>query len=379
MPLKLVRREGSENWYIRGTVRGTSVFETTGTDNKEAAEAVRIATESRLLTESVFGKSATKTFGECAESYLESGGSPRFLGKKNKETGQWSGLIGHFMMTKMHKIGQDELDVAAELLYPRASPQTRNRQCYTPFIAVWSFATTRKWAEKRTWSRPRAHKKGTAIRLKPQRAGTHPVTYERAAKFVAAMSPAPAMVMTALFYSGMRPIELFALMTTDISVEDRWIVVQNSKTGERRGVPMHEFVVPLYTAISTRGSEAFLNARGKPYPLTDEHGGQIATPVYSARELTGIRDIAPYTGRHSASTQLVLNGIHPYIKDQILGHAATEMSRLYTNIPQAQLIEAINTLPVPTLWRECAWLQDPLTWTKKVYRPATNVKTKKMA
>ena len=381
MPLKLVQRKGSDHWYIRGTVRGTSVFETSGTDNKEAAEAIRVKLENRLLEESVFGKKATVTFGEAAAAYLQSGGSPRFLGKMDDD-GRWSGLIGHFMNTPLRSIGQDELDAASAVLYPKAGPDTRNRQCYTPFIAVWNFASSssRKWAEERKWSRPKKPRKGTAIRLKPQRAGTHPVPYDRAARFVVAMSPAPAMVMTALFFTGMRPIELFALQVADIDVPGRWLVVQNSKTGERRGVPMHEFLVPLFAAIvKSRETDAFLNARGLPYPLTDEHGGQIATPVDTARELTGIRDIAPYTGRHSTSTQLVLNGIHPHVKDQIMGHAVTDMSRHYTNIPQAPLIEAINTLPVPDIWRQCAWWQDPIAWTKKVYRPEKYAKAKKIA
>jgi hypothetical protein len=39
--LKLVRRKGSPHLYLRGTVRGQSVFETTGTDNPLAAEPCR--------------------------------------------------------------------------------------------------------------------------------------------------------------------------------------------------------------------------------------------------------------------------------------------------------------------------------------------------
>jgi integrase/recombinase XerD len=46
---------------------------------------------------------------------------------------------------------------------------------------------------------------------KKARAGTKPVAYAHAAKFVLAMSPAPAMLMTTFFYTGMRPIELFTL------------------------------------------------------------------------------------------------------------------------------------------------------------------------
>jgi hypothetical protein len=56
MSLELKRRKGSKHWYIRGTVRGQSVFETTGTDDKAAAEAIRIQREARLLEDSIHGK-----------------------------------------------------------------------------------------------------------------------------------------------------------------------------------------------------------------------------------------------------------------------------------------------------------------------------------
>src|SRR5438045_3820430 len=94
MPLRLVRRKGSEHWYVRGSVRGVRVFETTGTDRKEIAEAIRIKREARLLNESVFGKQKSLVFEEAALAYLENAGSPRFLGEfKN---GKWTGLIGYF-------------------------------------------------------------------------------------------------------------------------------------------------------------------------------------------------------------------------------------------------------------------------------------------
>src|ERR1051325_5934440 len=96
MSLKIVRRAGSPNWFIRGTCRGQAVFETTGADDRAAAEALRIQREAELLKQSVFGKKATVTFAEAAASYLAAGGSPRFLGKFDEAAGRWNGLIGYF-------------------------------------------------------------------------------------------------------------------------------------------------------------------------------------------------------------------------------------------------------------------------------------------
>jgi integrase len=172
------------------------------------------------------------------------------------------------------------------------------------------------------------------------------------------------MVFTALFYTGMRPIELLSLCAKDVDVQGLWIVLRSSKTGEPRGVPMHDFLVPLFSSLLERkgkSKQIFRTFKGQPYRVDGNYGGQLSSSIDTARRETGINDISAYTARHTVSTQLVINGVHPHIKDQILGHAVDSMSRRYTSVPQAPLIEAINTLPVPDTWSGLWWWRDPLT------------------
>jgi len=372
MPLKLYKR-GSTYW-ITGTVKGighdgkkqsVSIRKSAQTTDRTVAEATRAKTESRILDEIAHGKAKVVTFREAAESYLESGGSGRFLLDIKADDSE-SGLMVYFGETRLSDINQKTLDDAAASMFPNAQPETRNRQCYTPFIAVWNHAVKNGWATVRLWSRPRKPKGTNVVRLTARRAGTFPVEYGHAARFVAAMSPGPAMLMTALFYTGMRPIEAFALTADEVDVSGRWITLTKTKTGEPRGIPVHEFLVPLLSALVGRGGRVFRTPRGEPYEAVEEGGGGLKSAINGARRRTGIKDIAPYTGRHSASTGLVVAGVHPHIKDQILGHAADDMSRHYTNVPQAPLIEAINKLPVPDVWAKLPWLEDPLAWAGKL-------------
>lgn len=326
------------------------------------------------MEESIFGKRAVVSFAEAADSYLTLGGSPRFLRAKD---GRWIGIASHFLDRKLHTIKQHDLDRSALSLHPNASPSTRNRQCYTPFIAVLNHAATNEWVVFRQWRRPRKPK-GTAVLTRKQRSGTFPIEYGQAARFVGAMSPAPGMLMTALFYTGMRPIELFALEAADVNVPGRWIVVAKSKTGEPRGVPRHEFLVPLFEALVPRGGRLFRTHKGHPYPLAEDGGGQLKTAINGARRRSGIAGVSPYTARHTVSTQLVVNGVHPHIKDQILGHAADDMSRRYTHVPQAPLIAAINTLPVLDAWCALEWWQDPVAWSTKLLKWGKAVNTRSL-
>src|SRR5262245_34531442 len=119
MPLKLVKRKDAKAWYIHGTVRRIPVRESTGTTDRVAAEAIRITREAELLNQSIHGKRATVTFADATLSYLEGGGSPKYIGQYRDD--RWDRLLGRFYDTKLSTIGQNELDAAARILLPDSS------------------------------------------------------------------------------------------------------------------------------------------------------------------------------------------------------------------------------------------------------------------
>ena len=133
MPIKLVRRPKSPNWIMRGTIRGIFHEESTGTRDKRLAEEIRAKRENEILQESVHGRRATATFAEAAVSYLEAGGSKRFL----------EPIIKHFGVTSLAKIDQNVIERGARKLYPEASDATQVRQFYTPVSAVLRHAAKR--------------------------------------------------------------------------------------------------------------------------------------------------------------------------------------------------------------------------------------------
>lgn len=359
MSLKVVAHPRSKNLYLRGNVRGQDVYESTKTDSQEAAEALRIKREGELLDATIFGAKSVTTFAQAAVKYLKGGGSARYLGEYDERTGEWTLLIGIFGSRKLLTITQEDLDAAAQKLYPGTTAATRNRCAYTPFVAVWSYAAGDSLCDTRTWRRP-SDRKSTKTATKPQRRGAAPVSYELAAAFLAAMSPAAGITMTILFYTGLRPIELFTMTADDVMPDRQWMVVNSSKNnGEPRGVPMHRCLVPLMTILKARGGALVRTYKGVPYEPKDEGGGQMKSAINGAAKRSGIKDISPYTARHSVSTQLVIEGVHPHVKDQILGHAVTDMSRRYTKVPQMPLIEAMDLLPVPAGIPALPWIRDP--------------------
>src|SRR5262252_3774658 len=120
--LRLVQRRRSPNWIIRGTLRGIRVEETTGTSNRRFAEEIRAKRESEILAQSVYGRRASCTFAEAALSYVEKGGSKRFL----------EPVVRYFGTTPLARIDLDAIERGARKAYPSASNATLDRQFFTP-------------------------------------------------------------------------------------------------------------------------------------------------------------------------------------------------------------------------------------------------------
>lgn len=336
MPLKLTRRGASPYWYIRGTVRGQPLFESTGTDNEDAAEAIRIKREAELLDISIHGKRTVATFFEAAVIYMEAGGDARFLGYEDKP-GHWTGLLGHFGERRLSGIGQIDLDNAAKKLLPKATPETRNRQVYTPFIAVWRHAAKRDLCPPREWQRPK-------MTAKPR---DRWVTTEEAEKLVANAAPHIAPLVVFLLYTGARMSEALGLDWRDVDLGAGWAVFRETKRkGEDRGVPLHPLVVETLERMKHRQGRVFLTRAGTPYYDSGKlAGGQVKTGWAGMCRRAGVSGVTPHTLRHSFSTWLTSAGVHPRVRDELMGHETSGMGSRYSHVPREDAIAAVRKLP----------------------------------
>lgn len=288
MPLRLVRyAKRSPHWYIRGSVRGKAVFETTGTDDKEAADAIRIKLESDILDRSIFGASATVTFAEAAISYLAAGGEARFLGEWNAATKTGTLLVGHFAFTAIGKIGQAEADAAAETLYPGTLAATRKRGLYVPLCAVLNHAARKKWCARPMISHP-------SVPL--------PVTNwsspERLEKLLPHCSAQMRRFLMVGAYTGARLSEILRIdWDRDVSLHLRAIVLRKTKNGEMRTVHIPD---PMLIELARVPAE---DRHGPMFKWTNKVS--VYVPLKSACKRAGVDYLPPHQqGRHTYATWL---------------------------------------------------------------------------
>lgn len=276
MPLRLIRYKGrSPNWYLRGSVRGQDVFETTGTSDREAAEAIRIKREAQLLDRSIFGAGASVTFAEAAVSYLSEGGEGRFL----------KPIADRLARTKMRDINQTTAETLAALLYPNTSPATRKRQLYVPLCAVLNHGAKRGWCVRPAIEHPSVPE--------PKTTWSSP---ERFGKLLAVTKGQLRRFLMVSAYTGARLSEVLAInWDDDVSLPLRAIVLRKTKNGEMRTVHIPD---PLLIELSAVPEH---ERRGPMFSWASKQC--VYVPLRNACKRAGVEYMPPHQqGRHTYAT-----------------------------------------------------------------------------
>ena len=222
MPLKLVKRSDRPHFAIRGTYLGRYVNRSARTGKRAVALKVLKQVE-RQIESGEFSERDEPTFASAALAYMKAGGERTYLKR----------LLEHFGDTPLSRIGQHEIDRAADSLYPTSSPATRNRQCYTPISAI-----LRRAGIHGVLRRPRGGygNKQTAW-LWPEQAEA---IFAEAEK----LNPEFATLLIVLCYTGMRLSEALGLTWNDVRLEDGFAYVPDTKNDDPRAV----FLPPVAVA-----------------------------------------------------------------------------------------------------------------------------------
>ena len=286
MSLRLVRRSKSPNWIIRGTVRRIRVEESSGTGDRRVAEEIRAKREVEILEQSIHGRRATCTFAEAALSYIESGGSRRFL----------EPVLRHFTTTPLARIDLGAIERGARKTYPSGSNATLVRQFYTPTSAVLKHAARRGWCAPLVVERPNVA--APAINW---------LTLDNANRLIDACGGHLRPLVLFMIYTGARIGEALWLDWRDIDLARRHVVFPKTKNGGARGVPLHDRVVVSLANLPHRTGEVFRRPDGLPYERPKRAddtsaGSRIKKAFAGACSRAGIVDFSPHGCRHTWAT-----------------------------------------------------------------------------
>jgi len=199
---------------VRGTVNGERIERTTGFRTRRESLAVlkqmeKEAAEDRLRLPS------DPTFASATARYQRNGGDGRFTDKLIEAVGD----------KPLKLIDQDFVDDLAHELYPEASPATRNRQVYTPIIAVLRSAGVAKLIR-----RPKgAQGEARVAWLWPEQAN-------KLAKAAHEVHPELSILIILILATGMRLSEALGLRCADIRLTEKHAILKKTKNGKPRSL-----------------------------------------------------------------------------------------------------------------------------------------------
>lgn len=284
MPLKLTRRSKTGAFYIRGTVAGNDIYESTGCNSKSQAEAYRHRRESQILNRHAHGKAATLTFAEAALTYIQAGGETRFLEKILEFFGE-AQLVADLDNSRV----QD----AAAAIYPNAQPATVNRQLITPISAVVAMAAENGLAENRKYRRYKA--KGARTRW---------LQSGEMRRLLQKADPHLVPILACLIGSGARTSEVLKAEVDDFYPDTGEIWLPETKSGHPRMVQLPRRSLDLIFAhgIPADG-KLFRTPKGGAYVVRENSGGNFAASFNKARDAAGLgQDVTPHVLRHTWAT-----------------------------------------------------------------------------
>jgi len=154
------------------------------------------------------------------------------------------------------------------------------------------------------------------------------------------------LVLSLLYYTGIRKSELLNLNWTDINLSKSTIIIRRGKGGKDRLIPLHKEV--------TRLLDLYLDKR---LPLKTEaliigeQGRRLCNSsfVYLLKMyliLSGLKKkgYSAHSFRHSFATHLVEAGVDLFKVQKLLGHASLDTTKIYINFNSSQMAKAVDRL-----------------------------------
>ena len=224
----------SPNWYVRGTVAGQPIFESTGTRDRAQAEAYRVRLEHEIYECGALGKEQPASFAEAAIAYMEHTGQARFI----------KPLIEYFKERPIDQITQSDVDRCAREISGQNKPSTRVRHIYGPISAILNHA----YKIELPGSSPRKF-----MRPKVDREPVVWATDDYLDRLLPHCHPRLRALVIVMTDTGLRISEALRLIPADFSMRRGWINIGRMKNGEAAFVPISESTLATVDAIMPDG------------------------------------------------------------------------------------------------------------------------------
>ena len=147
-----------------------------------------------------------------------------------------------------------------------------------------------------------------------------------------------------LMHTGCRLSEVLTLQWDDVFLNEGYLHLKDSKTGEKK-IPLNESAKSILASLKT--------VNGNPYVFVGDKPGTCLTTLKRAwtkiRGLADLHDVRIHDLRHTFASLAIKQGVDLYTVSKLLGHRNIHTTTRYAHLEIKQLIAATNK--VDEVWK----------------------------
>ncbi|GAX62381.1 site specific recombinase [Candidatus Scalindua japonica] len=146
-------------------------------------------------------------------------------------------------------------------------------------------------------------------------------------------------IVTIALHTGMRRGEILGLKWEQVDLKHGFILLDISKNGERREIPINTTLEYLFKEIPRSVESMYVFAGKNGNPLTD-----IKNSFHAALKNAGILDFRFHDLRHTFASHLVMAGVDLTSVKELLGHKDITMTLRYSHLAPGHKRKAVQVL-----------------------------------
>ncbi|MBT4838115.1 MAG: site-specific integrase [Methylococcales bacterium] len=165
------------------------------------------------------------------------------------------------------------------------------------------------------------------------------------------------IVVVLALSTGMRRNEIMSLKWKDVDFKLNRIILEDTKNGERRSIPISDQPLKLLLEHRKRMSRSELLFPSKVDPTKSM---DLRKPFATALKLAEIEDFKFHDLRHSAASYLIMNGASETAVGELLGHKTMQMVKRYSHLSESHITRRLSENKVCEIYSTiyCALLLD---------------------
>ena len=162
---------------------------------------------------------------------------------------------------------------------------------------------------------------------------------EQIDKLITKCSPRLRPIVIVALNTGMRRGEILGLKWKDIDVNRKLIYLHDTKNGEKREVPMNDYVTKTLIAVPKNPNSAYIFCDKKGAPFYN-----LRKSFSTALLKSDIIDFHFHDLRHTFASQLIMSGVDLMTVKDLMGHKSIEMTLRYSHLSPNHKQRAVDIL-----------------------------------